>query len=254
MTDGSALSWTALIDGYAAGEGATQTLVHPRQIVGRGPSANLSLHVSTVDELFAGLVVVHSDPPVFTIDDILTAAVCDRLIRQTLSGRGMSLGRSATHGGSSTVRSSSSWLLNNRDCPELISAAELLSGISSENFEAVQIIRYRHAEEYTVHLDHLAKESRGAHGNRLATLLVYLNSPLHGGGGGETSFRDLNLEISPLQGKGLLFFPSFRGGEPDFRTAHSSRPVLADNTKWCAQIFMRQEAFSVTDRAALMSY
>ena len=253
MNDGPSLSWTALVDGYAAGEGATQTFVHHR-LVSHGTSANLSLHVSTVNELFAGLAVVHSDPPVFTIDDILTAAVCDRLIRQTLSGRGMSLGRSATHGGMSTVRSSSSWLLNNRDCPELIAAAELLTGISSENFEAVQIIRYKHSEEYTLHLDHLASESRGAQGNRLATLLVYLNSPEVGGGGGETSFRDLNLEISPLKGRGLLFFPSFAGGEPDFRTSHSSRPVLADNTKWCAQIFMRQEAFSFTERSALMSY
>jgi hypothetical protein len=253
MNKGECLSWTALVDGYA--RGATQTFVHPRQIVAaQGGSANLSLHVSTVNELFAGLAVIHSDPPVFTIDDILTSAVCDRLIRQTLSGRGMSLGRSATHGGLSTVRSSSSWLLNNRDCPELISAAELLTGISSENFEAVQIIRYKHSEEYTLHLDHLASESRGAQGNRLATLLVYLNSPEVGGGGGETSFRDLNLEISPLKGLGLLFFPSFAGGEPDFRTSHSSRPVRADNTKWCAQIFMRQEAFSFAERSAMMSY
>ena len=156
------------------------------------------------------------------------------------------------------MRSSSSWLLQNCECSELLLAATMLTGVSRDNFEAVQILRYRTGESFGDHLDYLpTMASRGSQGNRIATLLVYLNSPgggaqVVGGGGGETRFRDLGLAVSPQMGSALLFFPTFAAsGECDFRTIHSGVALGADmSDKWVAQVFMRQGAFSAVERAA----
>jgi len=250
MTD--PLSWQALEAAHS--RKSPGTFVHPTKVVRHG-DANLDAHLK-VCLAYPGLRLMHSDPPVFNVDNLLSPEVCERMMRQTLSGRGISMGASATHGSIGTTRSSSSWLLHNSDCSELIDYAQILTGLSSDNFEAVQVLRYRGdtGEHYSCHYDHLSQESsRGSQGNRLATLIVYLNSP--SGSGGETHFRDLGLEISPIQGNGLLFFPSFSEGEPDFRTAHEAKTVDGQNSvKWLAQIFVRQYPFSTADRAAALGF
>jgi hypothetical protein len=45
-------------------------------------------------------------------------------------------------------------------------------------------------------------------GQRLATLIVYLNTVSQGGA---TAFKDLNMKVSPEKGKALLFFPATKG-------------------------------------------
>lgn len=68
-------------------------------------------------------------------------------------------------------------------------------------------------------------------GNRLATIIVYLNDVKSGGA---TCFKDLDLQIKPVKGKALLFFPSFVDGSPDDRTMHAGQ--VAMDTKWIAQM------------------
>jgi len=213
----------------------------------------MQLHIQSIDLTFPGLHVLHSDPPVFTCSNFLSEEVCERMIRNALSGRGFPVGKSITHGSRGTQRSSSSWLIQNSDCSELIECAHLLTGINKDNFEAVQLIRYREGESFSDHLDYLPTVgSRLSQGNRLATLLVYLNTAKAGTEGGDTCFRDLGLTVTPHIGTCLLFFPTFAsGGECDFRTIHSSRPVgEGGGVKYVAQIFMRQGAFTAAERAS----
>eukprot|EP00814_Leptocylindrus_danicus_P020812 CAMPEP_0116022142 /NCGR_PEP_ID=MMETSP0321-20121206/10810_1 /TAXON_ID=163516 /ORGANISM="Leptocylindrus danicus var. danicus, Strain B650" /LENGTH=143 /DNA_ID=CAMNT_0003493155 /DNA_START=170 /DNA_END=601 /DNA_ORIENTATION=- len=79
-------------------------------------------------------------------------------------------------------------------------------------------------------------------GQRIATLLVYLNSLTDDQDGGATVFRDLKdsqgqqLKVRPKRGNALLFFPATISGEydatgnvnnavPDDRTLHKGEPV-----------------------------
>ena len=68
--------------------------------------------------------------------------------------------------------------------------------------------------------------------------------------GGATAFRDLGIEIQPKKGKALLFFPSFGGvgleeGAPirspcDFRTLHAGAPNESKESKYIAQLWVRE--------------
>jgi len=56
----------------------------------------------------------------------------------------------------------------------------------------------------------------------LATLLLYLNDA-GAGGGGNTVFGRLGLEVEPKKGQCLLFFPATADGTFDERVEHAAR-------------------------------
>ena len=67
------------------------------------------------------------------------------------------------------------------------------SKLGITNFEEPQVVRYRTGEEFSWHYDeipHTQLQQDGSGGQRIATLLVYLNSIEDSRGGG-TVFRDL---------------------------------------------------------------
>ena len=94
----------------------------------------------------------------------------------------------------------------------------------------------------------LSRSERINGGQRLATLLVYLNTvTTHGGGG--TIFRDLfnakgnPLTVKPIQGSALLFFPAFGNGRPDDRTLHKGE-IVAHEEKWITQMWIHERPYS----------
>lgn len=230
--------------------------------------------MQTMNFSYACMHTLNVNPPVLEIKNFLSIASCERLVRFALNGRGMQIDgtRPQMAGSTSTIRTSTSWLMNEPDVVELLSKIQDLTGIiysptspflhpppiclnpfpashtlvnltgcPSNRLEFVQVIRYRPGQQYSWHLDYLpTPEACGAQGNRLATLLVYLNTP---SSGGQTCFRDLNIQVEPTQGKALLFFPTFlEGGLPDFRTVHCS--ALSEDTKYVAQVFIRHGTFA----------
>ena len=212
------------------------------------PSSSLSisahgdmslLHHLRINLSYPALELVHASPPIFLINNFLSEKLCTQTIKYALNGRGMLTGRSKTFGSVSTVRSSTSWFLQRSDVKELLQQAEALLGISMLHFEVAQVARYMPGQEYSWHLDYIPSSSSEPN-NRVATLLVYLNSP--DGGGGETCFRDLGVSITPTIGKALLFFPCFNSGIPDFRTIHNS--TEATDIKYIAQLWVRKHEFT----------
>ena len=142
--------------------------------------------------------------------------------------------------------------------------------------EEPQIVRYEPGQEFSYHYDEVPPPQLDNGGQRLATLLVYLNSvPPEAGGG--TTFRDLTsisitsegkketvpLVMQPQKGSALLFFPSFKNGQPDDRTLHKSHVMkqwhhqdrqdpsdiggvnstLSGNTKWIIQMWTHQHQY-----------
>eukprot|EP00793_Prasinoderma_coloniale_P005413 PRCOL_00004821-RA len=105
-------------------------------------------------------------------------------------------------------------------------------------YETTQLARYEPGQHFLEHEDAFPVHDARAQGfQRRATLLVYLNTPE--GGGGTTRFEKVGCEVSPREGRALLFFPA-RGGElagaPDARTLHTATD--AGGEKWIAQLWV----------------
>jgi prolyl 4-hydroxylase len=113
-----------------------------------------------------------------------------------------------------------------------------------ENGEGVQILRYRPGAEYRPHHDYFDPQHPGTArilqrgGQRVGTLVVYLNTPQ---GGGATTFPDVGLEVAPVRGNAVFF--SYDRAHPDTRTLHGGAPVTAGE-KWVATKWLREGVFT----------
>ncbi len=109
--------------------------------------------------------------------------------------------------------------------------------------EGLQILRYRPGAEYRPHHDYFDPALPGAPrilqrgGQRVATLVMYLNTPQ---GGGATTFPDVGLDVAPVRGNATFF--SYDRPHPSTRTLHGGAPVTAGE-KWVATKWMREGVF-----------
>jgi len=123
---------------------------------------------------------------------------------------------------------------------------ETVTGLPKKNGESIQVLRYSEGGEYKPHFDYFDPNSAGgaAHyergGQRVATLLVYLNTPSKGG---ETVFPRAGLKIKPIKGSAVLFYSLDPGGNPDPNSLHGGAPVLSGE-KWLATLWMREGEFN----------
>jgi prolyl 4-hydroxylase len=111
-----------------------------------------------------------------------------------------------------------------------------------DNGEGFQILHYGVGGEYTPHFDYFPPEQPGSAthisrgGQRVSTLVMYLNDVEEGG---ETTFPDVGLSVSPRAGS-AVYFRYFNGaGQIDPLTLHAGAPVLAGE-KWIMTKWMRQ--------------
>lgn len=164
----------------------------------------------------AGWVRVHDDPPIYTCDDFLTANECEALIAaakaQTLtqsaignSDKSLRMQTTAAARRNAVRTSSSCTLQHAPACTALKSKILALTGLSKAHLEPVNVTNYTQGQQYTEHQDGLRLGSAGGRpspeemefmaqgGQRVATVLVYLNSVKQGGA---TSFTRLDLEYA----------------------------------------------------------
>ncbi len=115
-----------------------------------------------------------------------------------------------------------------------------LTGIPLENQEPLQVLHYRTGEEYVPHHDAFTPGNQQLEhgGNRIATVLLYLNSVLAGGG---TFFPEMDMRVFPHAGMGL-FFRSIKEGRIIQRSLHAGEPVL-QGEKWVASKWIRERAY-----------
>ena len=74
-------------------------------------------------------------------------------------------------------------------------------------------------------------------GQRVATIVMYLNSPEKGGG---TTFPDVGVEVGPVKGNAVFF--SYDRPHPSTKTLHGGAPVIAGE-KWVATKWLREREF-----------
>ncbi|MBS0609814.1 MAG: 2OG-Fe(II) oxygenase [Proteobacteria bacterium] len=112
-----------------------------------------------------------------------------------------------------------------------------------ENGEGLQVLHYRPGAEYKPHYDYFDPAQSGTPtilkrgGQRVATLVIYLNNPIKGG---VTTFPDVPLEVSPRQGNAVFF--SYDRPHPSTRTLHGGAPVT-EGEKWIATKWLREREF-----------
>jgi prolyl 4-hydroxylase len=106
--------------------------------------------------------------------------------------------------------------------------------------EALQILRYEVGQEYKPHYDYVDPAQPGAApflargGQRVASLVMYLNTPEDGGA---TNFPDIGLEVAAVKGNAVFF--SYDRPHPSTKTLHGGMPVRAGE-KWVATKWLRE--------------
>lgn len=113
----------------------------------------------------------------------------------------------------------------------------------AENGEGLQILNYKPGAEYEQHFDYFDPTDAGTPailkhgGQRVASLIMYLNTPEQGGA---TTFPDVNIEVMPQQGNAVFF--SYAEPSPSTKTLHAGAPVVKGE-KWIATKWLREKVF-----------
>jgi prolyl 4-hydroxylase len=112
-----------------------------------------------------------------------------------------------------------------------------------ENGEGLQILNYAPGAEYKPHYDYFDPAHSGTPkilkrgGQRVGSLVMYLNTPLKGGA---TTFPDVSVEVAPIKGNAVFF--SYDRAHPSTKTLHGGAPVV-EGEKWVATKWVREGFF-----------
>lgn len=113
-----------------------------------------------------------------------------------------------------------------------------------EHGEGIQILRYAPGAEYRPHYDYFDPQQPGTPailqrgGQRLGTLLMYLNTPAQGGA---TTFPDAGVTVHAQAGTAVFF--SYPLPAAQTKTLHGGAPVLKGE-KWVATKWLREGVFT----------
>jgi prolyl 4-hydroxylase len=111
------------------------------------------------------------------------------------------------------------------------------------NGEGLQVLHYKPGAQYRPHYDYFDPAEPGTPhmvqrgGQRVATLVMYLNQPERGG---STTFPDIGLEVAAKRGNAVFF--AYDRPHPSTKTLHGGAPVLAGD-KWVATKWLREREF-----------
>jgi len=127
------------------------------------------------------------------------------------------------------------WLMD-EDIEEigLIKKIESFTGLkvaTEKASERLQIASYTFGGHVGTHVDSLGSQSHlDEKGDRIFTLLVYLNDVERGG---LTAFPVLGTTVKPTKGSAVLWYDSLKNGEVDGRMLHGACPLILGQ-KWIA--------------------
>lgn len=208
-------------------------------------SARKDENYIAINKDYPGLKRVHDQPPVYTVDAFLTPEECTRLQDAARAGLKRSIVVDGKDGKvSAPSRTSESCYLNKADTTWLSDKIVALTGQPAANQEPAQVARYTEGQFYRSHYDAFDLNTEPGRqcfltgGQRIGTVLVYLNDVSEGGG---TGFDNLDITVTPAQGKALIFFPCTLDGALDKQALHCAQD--AKDEKWVSQVWLRQAPF-----------
>jgi prolyl 4-hydroxylase len=214
------------------------------------PDPDLSLSPSEIvlDGHSTEVLLSLKQPRVVLLGHFLSDDECDELIVLAKSRLQRSETVDETTGGSAVheARTSEGMFFTRGSFPLIKRIEARIAALTHwpvENGEGLQILRYRPGAQYKPHYDYFdislpstsAILRRG--GQRMATLVMYLNTPVRGG---STSFPDIGLDILPRKGSALFF--SYPVASTASLTLHGGSEVL-EGEKWVATKWLREARF-----------
>ena len=121
----------------------------------------------------------------------------------------------------------------------------------SRHFENFQLTYYKKGGFYKTHLDGFPLKNPGSkvhldkQGQRLVTILIYLNTPMEGGA---TSFPNLGISVIPVRGRILCFSNASMDNEGQFdvdiNSAHKAE-IVSEGEKFILTTWIREQAWDV---------
>lgn len=217
-------------DHIISAKAAWQSIVHQRK--------NL--------DVFKPVISINS-PRLMVFDDFLSEAECDALVKDAKAKMEDSTvidpitGKFVKH----PERTSRGTHFEHQSSDVVIAIESRINkifGFTTKQQEAIQILQYALGGEYKAHFDFFSPSDASSKaliaegGQRLATLIMYLNTPKDGG---STDLPNLGLSIRAKKGTALYFENVTQQGEVDERTLHAGMPVIAGE-KWIATKWLRE--------------
>lgn len=187
-------------------------------------------------------------PRVVVLGDFLSDEECDALITIATPRMGRSLTVDSATGSVAThkARTSAGMFFRQGETDLLQRIEARIAALVNwpvDRGEGLQVLLYPAGAEYKPHYDYFDPNAPGTAstllrgGQRVGTVVMYLNDPLAGGG---TSFPDVGLVVAPKRGNAVFF--SYPTPSPCTMTLHGGAPVLAGE-KWVATKWLRQRVY-----------
>ncbi len=193
------------------------------------------------------IVFTLSSPNVAVIDGLLSEKECDQLVSLSRGKvkRSEVIDRDTGGNQVSLVRTSEGTHFELGETA-VIQALEkriaALTGSPVENGEPLQILHYGVGGEYLAHHDYFDPADPGSQphlargGQRVATMVIYLNDVPLGGG---TGFPEIEMTVRPRKGSCVYFEYCNAQTQLDNRLLHAGLPVVKGD-KWIATKWIRQ--------------
>lgn len=189
-------------------------------------------------------------PQIIVFADVLAADECAEMIERSRHRLTRSTTVNPATGSEDVIRLRTSegiWYQRGEDpfIERLDRRIAALMNWPVENGEALQVLHYGTSGEYRPHFDYFAPDQPGSAvhtargGQRVATLVVYLNDVPDGG---ETTFPEAGLSVAPARGGALYFRYMNAQRQLDPLSLHGGAPVKRGD-KWIMTKWMRERAY-----------
>lgn len=233
------LPLATLLAGHAKGAPPSLRTKHPE-----APEVHVDGHA-------IGVSLSVDAPALRVLENVLSARECDELI--ALARPRLQRALTVDSEGRQQVdrrRTSEGMFFTLNEVP-LVGRIEqrlaALLGVPASHGEGLQILHYLPGQEYEPHYDWFDPEQPGygaitaAGGQRIASVVMYLNTPARGGG---TAFPDPGLTVTARRGAAVYF--AYEGG--DRSSLHAGLPVL-EGEKWIATKWLRERPYKKPAKA-----
>jgi prolyl 4-hydroxylase len=229
--------------------GVRPTLELPAQGPVPEPLAAEGVHRIDVAGHPVQVLLALRQPRVVVFGGLLTDDECDQLVAQAEPRLARSEMVDNATGGSevNAARTSRGMFFQRGETPLVQTIENRIAALLNwpvRYGEGLQVLHYGPGAEYKPHHDYFDPKHPGTEavlargGQRVGTLVMYLNTPVRGGA---TTFPDVLLEVAAVKGHAVFF--SYDRPHAVTRTLHGGAPVI-EGQKWVATKWLREREFN----------